>query len=63
MSEMRALPKIPEGLLTQEQIDKISGGGDCTLADYLTFLESAQRTYEATVDFTSYVIERVANSL
>jgi hypothetical protein len=45
--------------LTPEQLEKI-GGGDCTLNDLTTFFQNLQQNYDTLVDFTSYVIERVA---
>ena len=50
--------------LTPEQLDKIGGGGDsCTAGEITTIIENLQQNYETLVDFTSHVIERVANSL
>jgi len=57
MSE-REVPKIPEGILTPEQIEAISGGS-CSVNDYISALSQAKVAYESLVDFTSYVIERV----
>lgn len=54
----KPVPKLPEGLLTQEQIERISGG-DCTWLDVQTALNQLQQSYDTLVDFTSYVIERV----
>lgn len=55
----KPIPKLPEGVLTDEQIARISGGGDCTVADLQTALNQLQQSYDTLVDFTSYVIERV----
>ena len=55
----RPVPHIPEGVLSEEQIAKISGG-ECTLPDYLRALDDLKAAYESVIDFTSYVIERVA---
>ena len=55
----RDIPKLPAGILTPEQLEAISGG-DCTVNDYITALQQAKTAYESLVDFTSYVIERVA---
>lgn len=55
----RPVPKIPEGILSEEQIAKISGG-DCTVSDYMEALDKLKASYEQVIDFTSYVIERVA---
>ena len=55
----RPVPKIPEGVLSEEQIAKISGG-DCNVNDYIIALDQLKAAYEQVIDFTSYVIERVA---
>lgn len=55
----RPMPEIPAGLLTDEQVARISGG-DCSINDYISALDSLKEGYEKLVDFTSYVIERVA---
>ena len=55
----KSVPKIPQGLLTDEQVARISGG-DCTVTDLQTALDGLQQSYDTLVDFTSYVIERVA---
>ncbi len=55
----RPVPKIPEGVLSEEQLAKISGG-ECSLPEYLTALNDLKAAYESVIDFTSYVIERVA---
>ena len=47
--------------LTEEQLQKI-GGGECTPQDWIEIFEQLKDSYETLVDFTSYVIERVANS-
>lgn len=54
----RNVPHIPAGILTDEQIEAISGGG-CTLQEYLTAINQLKAGYETLIDFTSYVIERV----
>jgi hypothetical protein len=56
---MSDVPKIPPGILTPEQMEAISGG-DCSINDYISALQQAKTAYEGLVDFTSYVIERVA---
>ena len=61
----RPMPPIPKGLeLTPEQIEAIAGG-DCSgvLIDLKQITADLQQSYENVVDFTSYVIERVATSL
>jgi hypothetical protein len=58
------IPKIPEGILTDEQVAKISGGLlDCSPDDINGILSNLQTNYDTLVQFTSYVIETVANSL
>ena len=54
----KPVPKLPEGVLTDEQLARISGG-DCSLTDIQSALDKLQQSYETLVDFTSYVIERV----
>ena len=55
----REMPKIPEGVLTPEQIEKISGGS-CGIDDYISIVDQLKGAYDGLVDFTSYVMERVA---
>jgi hypothetical protein len=52
-------PTLPEMHITQQQLDAISGG-ECTAQDYVQILGELKTAYEDLVDFTSYVIERVA---
>ena len=60
MSDTR--PPIPKfEPLTEEQLQRISGG-DCTLQDAMDALARLKESYDTVVDFTSYVIERVATS-
>ena len=55
-------PVVPKDLdLTEEQLQRI-GGGDCSAQDWINILGQLKNSYETLVDFTSYVIERVANS-
>ena len=54
----KTVPPLPAGI-SQEQWEKISGG-NCTAGDISDFTHSLQEQYNALVDFTSYVIERVA---
>lgn len=65
MTETRAMPKIPQGALTDEQVAKISGGSllECSPEDINTIIANLQQNYDALVNFTSYVIENVASSL
>lgn len=46
-------------LLTQEQLQAIAGG-ECTVEQLQTALEKLRESYDTLIDFTSYVIERVA---
>jgi hypothetical protein len=55
----KTIPPIPNGVLTDEQIVKISGG-DCSVQDYIVMLDELKDAYDKVVDFTSYVIERVS---
>ena len=59
----RPMPRLPEGVLTDEQIAKISGGDLCSAEEWNRIFTSLQQNYETLVDFTSYVIERVADAL
>lgn len=54
----RSAPPIPAGILSEEQIEAISGGS-CTLQEYISALDQLRAGYDSLVDFTSYVIERV----
>ena len=44
--------------LTPEQLEKI-GGGDCLASNINDIIQNLQQNYDALVDFTSHVIERV----
>ena len=60
----RPMPPIPAGLnLTPEQIAAISGGDCSVIGDLVGFTAGLKQSYDNAVDFTSYVIERVASSL
>lgn len=54
----RPMPKIPEGVLTEEQIAKINGGL-CSPEDIGGIIDGLRENYDTLVDFTSYVMERV----
>ena len=54
----RPMPKIPPGVLTEEQIAKINGGF-CSAEDIGSILDGLKENYDTLVDFTSYVMERV----
>jgi len=47
----------PGTRLTEEQLQKIAGG-DCS--DVQSIIDNLQQNYEALIEFTSYMIERVA---
>lgn len=47
--------------LTRAQIEAISGG-ECTPEQWVILTGELKGAYDALVDLTSYVIERVANS-
>jgi hypothetical protein len=47
----------PGTRLTEEQLQKIAGG-DCSDVQYI--IDNLQQNYEALIEFTSYMIERVA---
>ncbi len=60
MSETKpTLPTLEP--ITDEQLAKI-GGGECTPQDWIDIFGQLKDSYETLVDFTSYVIERVASS-
>ncbi len=58
--KLEHLKKLVDSL-TPEQLDKV-GGGDmiCSAAEINSLLQNLQQNYETLIDFTSYVIERVA---
>jgi len=58
MSENK-VPPIAATVLTQEQIDAINGGS-CTVTELIGISAQLRNAYDNLVDFTSYVIERVA---
>lgn len=55
----RTVPHLPAGILTDEQVEAVSGGA-CTPAEIIGILGQLKSGYESLIDFTSYVIERVA---
>ena len=57
----KPVPPLPAGV-SQEQWEKVSGG-DCGVSELTAFASELQEQYQSLVDFTSYVIERVTNSL
>ena len=56
----RPVPPRP-ACISQEQWDKVSGG-DCSPGDLVSITGGLQEEYNALVDFTSYVIERIVGS-
>ena len=55
-------PKIPKfEPISDEQLQRISGG-ECTPQEVIKVLGDLKTAYDQLVDFTSYVIERVATS-
>ena len=57
----RPVPQLPPGILTQEQIDAISGGS-CNTYEIIQAIDQLRNAYDSLVDFTSYVFERVSGS-
>ena len=60
MSNNQGVPPIPPGILTPEQIEAVNGGLTCSAAEINQILTGLKGGYETLIDFTSYVIERVA---
>ena len=62
MSETK-IPPIPEGI-DPELAARISGGESlmCTADELQKMLDGLQQNYNTLIDFTSYVIERVAGN-
>jgi hypothetical protein len=54
-------PAIPT-LEIDEQLAQKIAGGSCTAEEYVEVIEQLKESYDALVDFTSYVIERVVTS-
>jgi hypothetical protein len=59
---MSNTPPIPKFELTEETLARISGG-DCSAQEIVQILYEAKEAYDALVDLTSYVIERVVTSV
>ncbi len=55
----KTVPHLPAGVLSEEQVEAISGGA-CTAQQWVEILGQLRTGYDTLVDFTSYVIERVA---
>ena len=51
----------PGTQLSAEELQAVSGG-DCTPEQWLEILNQLKQSYETLIDFTSYVIERVAGT-
>ena len=63
MNELERITKIGPVEIAVEEAQQAAGGGDgCTLNDIVPITQSLIQAYENLVDFTSHVIERVANS-
>ena len=54
------VPNIPPGILTPEQVEMISGGADCTAEQIAQIIPQLKSAYEGLIEFTVYVMERVA---
>jgi hypothetical protein len=60
MSDTR--PPVPKfEPISEEQLERISGGS-CTPEEWIKVFGELKGAYEELIDFTSYVIERVATS-
>ena len=59
MTQQSTPPALPEINITQEQLDAIAGGS-CTPSEIATVIGTLKESYEQLVEFTTYVIERVA---
>ena len=51
--------KQPGTGLTAEELKAVAGG-ECTAEQWLSALNELKNSYETLIEFTSYVIERVA---
>ena len=58
MSENKLIEAVRH--LSDEQLSEIAGG-NCTPAQIKEVVDSLKDSYDTLVEFTSYVIERVAN--
>ena len=59
---MSNLPTIPKFEISEETLARIAGG-DCSWTEINGVLLEAKETYDALVDLTSYIIERVVTSV
>jgi len=55
----KPMPPIPHFELTEEQLQKISGGDVCSAEDWQSIFSNLTNYYESLVGFTSYVLERI----
>jgi hypothetical protein len=63
MNELEPVTRIGPVEIDVAQAQDAAGGGDgCTLNDIVPITQSLIQAYDNLVDFTSHVIERVANS-
>lgn len=53
------VPHLPQMHITQEQLDAIAGG-ECSYLQWQQFTAGLIKSYEDLIDFTSYMMERVA---
>ena len=60
MSEQPDSKDAGDGTLDEEQVEDVAGGG-CTVTELVDVTGRLKQAYEDLVDFTSHVIERVAN--
>jgi hypothetical protein len=60
MSEQTVSKNEGSNTLDEAQVEGIAGGG-CTAANLESITASLKQSYENLVDFTSHVIQRVAN--
>ena len=62
MSEELKVPPVVRSVLTEEQIEAITGAGntECALVNIESITSQLVGAYEDLVDFTSHVIQRVA---
>ncbi len=58
MADINELREKISGL-SSEQLEQIAGG-TCSINEWMKAAEDLAKTYENLIDFTSYMIERVA---
>jgi hypothetical protein len=59
---MSANPGTKLRELSDQQLQEIAGGGDCTVGEVEKAIQNLQQSYDTLVDFASYVIGRVAGA-